>query len=430
MNGWRRLKSLFWPVVILVLAFVALMVLKQTKPQAPTAQVEEKVWPVAVQRLQREAVAPMQTLFGQVQTRQMVTVAAPIAGVVAHRHLLSGERFDAGTALLALSHADAALPVTRAKADLADMKAQIASQKLTHQANQKKLEREQKVLALKKAEVARHQRLLGKDMVSQAALDQAKEALARQEFAVVSAQLAVNGHPARLAQLQAQASRAQVDLEQAQLDQTRAQVRAPFAGRVASVPVSEGDRVNAGETLIRFYAMDSLEVKAKIPRDHLPSVYAALKQQPLLAHYEHDGQLHALPLTRLAGEGTASGVDGFFSLPGALSHLRPGDLLSVRLSLPQQSEVFAVPYAALYGTDRVYVVEQNRLALKKVTLVGQTQNQGQTWALVRGELAPGDSLVVTHLPNATAGLKVSVRETQSSKINQVRAAARPSGGGQ
>ena len=93
MNGGRRLKSLFWPIVILALAFAALMVLKQTKPQAPTAQVEEKVWPVAVQRLQREDVAPMQTLFGRVQTQQMVTVAAPVAGVVAHRHRLSGERF-------------------------------------------------------------------------------------------------------------------------------------------------------------------------------------------------------------------------------------------------------------------------------------------------------------------------------------------------
>ncbi|MDR9498413.1 MAG: HlyD family efflux transporter periplasmic adaptor subunit [Hydrogenovibrio sp.] len=406
-----RLKPLLWPLVILLSALVIFVVLKQTKPQAPAAQVEEKIWPVAVQTLKSEALSPSQTLFGRVESDRMVSVAAPVAGEVATRHVLAGDTFEQGERLLAMSMADLEVPLTRAEAELADVEAQLASQRLTQKANEQKLVREQKILALKRSELARNQNLLKRDMVSESAVDQAKEALARQEFSVVTAQLAVEEYEARMARLQAQKKRAEANVREARLHWERGQIDAPFDGRVASADVSPGDRVNVGETLMRFYDLDSLVLRAKLPRDQLSQLYAAQRSgQSLVASYEQSGQSVTLPLLRLDGEGTASGVDGFFALPEALLSLRPGDLLSVTLHLPKREGVFAVPYSALYGTDRVYVTEGERLAMRSVTLLGQTVRSGQTLALIAGDLAEGDRVVTTHLPNAVGGLKISVKE--------------------
>jgi RND family efflux transporter MFP subunit len=412
---FTRLKPLLWPLLILLSALLIFVALKQTKPQAPAAQIEEKVWPVAVQTLKSETLSPSQTLFGRVESDRMVSVAAPVAGEVATRHVLAGDTFQQGERLLAMSMADLEIPLTRAEAELADMEAQLASQRLTQKANRQKLVREQKILALKRSELARNQNLLKRDMVSESAVDQAKEALARQEFAVVTAQLAVEEHEARMARLQAQKKRAEANVREAGLHWERGQIHAPFDGRVASANVSPGDRVNVGETLMRFYDLSSLVLRAKLPRDQLNQLYAAQRSgQSLAATYEQSGQTVTLPLLRLDGEGTTSGVDGFFALPEALLSLRPGDLLSVTLQLPKREGVFAVPYSALYGTDRVYVAENERLTMRSVKLLGQTVRSGQTLALVSGNLAEGDRVVTTHLPNAVGGLKILVKEAAQS----------------
>jgi hypothetical protein len=171
---------------------------------------------------------------------------------------------------------------------------------------------------------------------------------------------------------------------------------------------------------MRFYDLNSLVLRARLPREHLKGLYRAQASETnVQATFETpDGEVF-LPLVRLDGEASASGVDGFFALPAALTYLRPGDLLSATLHLPKHEGVFAVPYSALYGTDRVYVVEAGRLQPRRVTLLGQTEQAGQTWALLQGEIKEGERLVTTHLPNAVGGLKVSIKENVASERSKL-----------
>ncbi|KUJ71167.1 efflux RND transporter periplasmic adaptor subunit [Thiomicrospira sp. WB1] len=415
-----QLKSIVWPVLIVLGAILIFVLLKATKPDAPQATVEEKVWPVSVLSLQRQALSPSQSLYGRVESEQMVTLASPVTGVVAERPLLAGEAFRKGERLLALDGVDLSVPLARAQAELADIEAQRSAQMLTQTANRKKLVREKKILALKETELARNQDLLKRDLVSESAVDQAREALARQEYAVVTARLAVEQHETTLAKLAAQQKRAKANVREAEMNRERGIVDAPFDGRVASVSVSPGDRVSAGATLMRFYDLNSLVLRARLPREHLKGLYRAQASETnVQATFETpDGEVF-LPLIRLDGEASASGVDGFFALPAALTYLRPGDLLSATLHLPKHEGVFAVPYSALYGTDRVYVVEASRLQPRRVTLLGQTEQAGQTWALLQGEIKEGERLVTTHLPNAVGGLKVSIKENVASERSEL-----------
>jgi len=69
-----------------------------------------------------------------------------------------------------------------------------------------------------------------------------------------------------------------------------------------------------------------------------------------------------------------------------------------------------VPYQAIYGNSRIYRIAEDRLQALDVESVGQSKNEsGQVQVLVRSaDIAAGDLIVTTHLPNAVSGLKVEV----------------------
>ncbi|MBN2866591.1 MAG: HlyD family efflux transporter periplasmic adaptor subunit [Thiotrichales bacterium] len=400
------------PLLILVLAVTVFMYFKSTKPTQPPVEVKQKVWPVKVETVQLQSLSPVQTLFGTIQSNAMVSAAAPVTGQVGKVWLNEGEEFSAGQALVSLADSDLQLPYQIAKADVEDMQAQLAIEKLAYQANQQKLLNEQKVLELKKTDAERNRQLFKKNLASQSAVDQSKEALVRQEYAVVGAELSVQQHQVTAQQLVARLAKAQANYEQAKINLSRGHLVAPYAGRLAQVKVSQGDRVSVGSPLVQFYAFDSLELKARLPIDVMPSVYQSLQSgQTLKALYRLNEQIFELPFSRLAGESSTSGVDAFFKVPTELKFARPGDLWQVSLVLPVQQSVFAMPYSAIYGTENLYVVKEGVMQIERVKNLGETRIDGVSYALLKaeeGKTLEGAQVVVTHLPNAISGLKVSV----------------------
>ena len=201
--------------------------------------------------------------------------------------------------------------------------------------------------------------------------------------------------------------KAKAALQQAELNVERGRLLAPYDARIAQVHVSAGSRVNAGSTLITFYALDSLELRAKLPVAEKQSVeQALLGGKPIHAfYYGVDGE-QALPLLRLAGEASTSGVDAFFALQDAAMSWRPGELMEVTLKGVAQEGVMAVPYSAIYGNDRLYIVKEGRLQSQTIEVMGEVMRNGRLWALVKADFAEGTRINITHLPNATTGLKV------------------------
>lgn len=398
------------PLLILGLAIFVFMYMKNTKPEQPPVEVQEKVWLVEAEPIVLESLPAVQRLYGVVESNAMVKAAAPIAAVVDKVNVLPGDAIRKGQVLLALSEADLALPVAQAQADLADAQAQVALQKMTMKANRTRLAHENKLLALKQEAFARSKSLMKKNLASQSAVDAAKEGLVKQEYAVVGVELQVEQGASQLAQLQARLQKTEAALAQAKLNQQRGVVVAPFDGRVAEVAVVEGDRVSAGSVLVSFYGLESLELKTKLATQSFEQAQAALQQEVTLqAYYTHQGGTASLPLQRLAGQAQTSGVDAYFRLPEALSFKRPGELLEVLFEGQPIDQVAVVPYSALYGDDRVYLVEDGRLRALQVALQGEVMRAGRLMALISGveDLPAGSKVLTTHLPNAIDGLRVS-----------------------
>ena len=396
-------------LAIIIAAILIFVFLKATKPKQPPIEITQKVWPIETININTAEFSPVYTLYGTVESHALVTAASPVSGVISNVNVKDGDKIHAGQLLASLAEVDINTPLQIAQADVQDTQAQLKLQDLAYRANRTRLKQERDVLTIKKAEVKRNRELLKKKLVSQSTLDKAIESLRRQQQTVVNAELLVAENKAKVDQLGSRLAKAQASLEQAVINKKRSRVTAPYNGRIASVKVSAGDRVAVNQAMLSYYAFDSLELRARIPAAQIPTVHQALQSgNKLVARYQHQHQQLDLPLSRLAGNATLSGVDAFFDLPESMNWIRPGELLEVKLIGQPIPDSIALPYSALYGSDRIYKVEQGQLVAVKVKLLGETEVDGELMVLVSADLQAGSVVSTTHLPNAISGLKVSV----------------------
>ena len=404
----RAIKRVFIPLLIIGAAIAIFVFMKSTKPAQPPVEIKEKAWVVEAYEVKAERLASVQSLFGTVESNALVTASAPLNGEVAEVWVLPGDVIKKGQKLIALNQQDIEIPLQQAKSALIEAEAQLGLLQLANQANRQKLVHERKVLELKRGQIERTQQLLKKNLASQTALDSVKEAALKQEFSVVTVELAVKENDLRVRQAQASLDKARANYQQAQLNAERGIVVAPFDGRVAAVMVAAGDRVAPNTPMLSFYSTDSLELKVKLPVEQLSKLQSAMNQaetESLFAKVSEGGQAHRLPLLRLAGQASTSGVETYFKIPTTLAYKRPGELLQIDFQSQPMDDVWALPYRALYGKDRIYLIEEGRLKGQTVQVVGEVQRDGKLCALLKAPMKEA-TVSVTHLPNAVSGLKV------------------------
>lgn len=403
-----RLTRIALPVVILASGAAVFATLKATRPEQKPVTMQERVWRVEVQPAEPGVLTPSLTLYGRLQTPDLLKAAASASARVEKVLVRDGDRVEKGQLLVRLDERDFRPRLAQAAAEVAELEAQMRSEMNRYQADNKALEQEQKLLEIAGESVGRAKRLLRQKLGSDSDLDAAEEALARQALAVTRREMDITDHPARLQALQARLDKAKAGLEQISLDYERSAFVAPYAGVITEVAVTAGDQVREDDVLIRMYALDSLEVRARIPAPYQEEVRAALAQgMTLFGETRLGGRTLRLRLVRLSGESDPSGVDGLFRLESGTQWLRLGQVIGFRLQRPPQGEVVAIPLPAVYGGDRIYKLVDGRLRGMRVEALGVHRNADQDERLlVRSpELQAGDLIVVTHLPNAVDGLR-------------------------
>ncbi len=407
----RLLAIRFLPLLILFLAMSTYAYLKMSKPERVKPVAKEKVWQVDVIAAQPQTLSPTLTLYGEVETPALVKAAAPGPGLVAEVLVSPGDQVQQAQKLVSMDSRDFAAANLQAQADVADIEAQIAEHELRYRSDLKSVEEEKNLLELAKKEVKRIESLKRNNLSSDSALSDARELLGRQELSLISKQLEVARYPTTRQQLQARLDRARARLAETELAIERSEVIAGFDAVVAEVPVTTGDRVQVSEVLVSLYPVDSLEVRARIPSSYQGEIQNALElEESLMAVAEYAGRDINLQLIRLAGTADPSGIDAYFRINNGASRLRIGNMIKIELQRPLQHQVIAVPFRAIYGNNRLFLLQQGRMRAIDVESVGQYETaQGESLLLVRsGQIQAGDQVIVTHLPNAVDGLRVRV----------------------
>lgn len=401
------------PLLILAAAVAGFMILRATGPSAPPPETSERVWQVRGMLVEPGTHHPSLELFGRTASPQNATLRAAIEGEIEAVPARDGQVVEAGALLVRIDPAETRLNLAQREAELREAESLIESERLRAQADRRSLTRERELLQIAQRGLDRARDLRGRELGSEAAVDDAQRSLEQARVALDARDQAVADAPGRLLQAQARTDRLQALLERAQLDLQRSEIRAPMPARVVEVQVSRGERIRIGDPLLRLYALDDLEIRASLPEVLLPRIPPLLRNGTALhAQAIVGGQVVHTELVRLSGEAASgeAGLSAYFRVVEGGADLPLHRFVQLRLSLPEETDSVAVPFEALYGQDRIYRVVEDRMQGLHIERLGEIVDaQGHTRALIRHpDLAPGDVLVVTRLPNAVDGLRVGV----------------------
>ncbi|MCG6890723.1 MAG: biotin/lipoyl-binding protein [Gammaproteobacteria bacterium] len=409
----RSTVRLLLPMLVLLLSAGVYYSLVSSKTQRDRPVLTEKVWQIDVMTARRQALSPNLTLYGRIESPELLKSAAPGGGIIERVFVRNGAAVSRGDPLVTMDRRDFSAALLQAEADLRDIDSQIAELEIRHRSNQSALQTERELASLADAEVERLVQLKKQNLSADTALNAARSELGRRQLEVTARQFEVDSYPTQLRILQARHDRNQAMVAETRLAMERSDLRAPFDAIVSEVAVAAGDRVSLGQILVSLFPLDALEIRAHLPTSYIPSVQRSIAAgQVLSADIANRAELGRFPLLRLAGEAEATGIDAYFSLHGAVTQFRPGELLALNLELPAESNVFAVPYQAIYGNSRIYKVVGDRLVAVDVETIGQSRTEGQpAQVLIRSQqIDDGELIAATHLPNAISGLKVKHSE--------------------
>ncbi len=398
------------PLLIVLVGIALFYGLKATAPEQTPIQTKNKLWQVETIPVLLGRQAPSITLNGQVETLELIRATAPIKSKVASIKIKEGDSFSKDQLLISLNERDFEPQVLSAQALVAELTAKISSEKIKHAANKQGYQHELALMNLAEKAVTRAKSLTNKKLGSMAALDKAHILHEQQALLVNNRKLLLDDHPTQIQQLNAQLSQANATLDKAVLNWERSQIRAPFDGFVGHIDVAQGEQVSENQQLIALYPSGNLEVRASIPVTYHSEIQQALEQQiDLNAKTENSGKPIVLKLNRLSGEADQRGIDALFKIIYGKDYVKPGNTLTLKLERPAYQNSVAVPYSAVYDNNKIYILHNDRLKAVAVNKLGDYEDeQGEEKLLVSGnELKNGERIIITHLPNAIAGMRVT-----------------------
>jgi multidrug efflux pump subunit AcrA (membrane-fusion protein) len=403
-------------LAVVMVTLMLLLVFKFTQPQPPVKLQEEKAWLVQTQQLVAGAKSPQLELYGRVESPYTATITSSITADIKSLDVKEGQHVTKAQQLILLDDIDVQLTLEDKLSNVAELEALIQSENNRYRNDIVSLKLEKSLVTLAEKKLAREEKTSKTNLTSQSSFDSQKQALQNQKLALNARKLSVTDHPARLAQLEARLSRNRALALQAQHDLQRATVVAPFDGIILNIMVSPGERVRPGEVLLETYATEQVELRALLPQKFVAIIKQSLANEiPLPAKVQTDAGGRVVSLSRISGLITdgGHGVDALFVMNSeAVDELTIGETLEMILVLPPVENAFSLPVSSIYGSNRIYRVEDERLVAVKVEKLGSQYINDNQFVLVRSEkLKPGDEIITTQLPHAVSGLKVEVHNT-------------------
>lgn len=412
---WQQDKnrSKLLPLVIVLITVFLLVIFKLTQPLPPVKTQSEKIWSVQTHKLETGARSPELELYARVESPHTTTITSIIDADVTSLDVNEGQFVVQGQQLITLDETDADIIYIERASNVTELEASIKLEKNRYKNDIKSLNLEKNLVALAEKKLAREEKTSKKNLTSQSSYDTQKQALQNQKLALNARQLNVTDHPARLAQLETRLERSRALARQAKNNLERASVLAPFDGIILKTMVSPGERVRPGETLLEMYASEKLELRAQLPQKFIPIVKQTLAdKQPLYASVKTETDKITVSLDRVSGSINESnhGIDALFQVDSIHANkLTIGDTLETTLKLPALDNVYSVPVSSIYGTNRIYRIEDERLVAIDVEKVGSQYQDEKQFILIRSKkLQAGDLIITTQLPHALSGLKVEV----------------------
>jgi RND family efflux transporter MFP subunit len=374
-----RLKSVRLPLLIVTATLVVIFLLIATRPRMQPIPRPERVWPVEVVEAHYATLQPELKLFGEVAAGRRSELRPLVSGLIVEigPNFHDGGIVQEGELLVQI--------------DPFDYETALAEQRSV----------------LKEAEARRQ--LLKKDF------ERAREL---REDNTVSEQFLENAE-LELVQQEAIVEQRAISVKQARRDLQETRLLAPYAGVVNNVSANLGnqvsgfgsdkvaDLIDTGQLEVRF-SLSNAQYGRLLESDE-PIVGRPVQVSWQVGNETLEYEAH---IERVGAEiaSTTGGVEIYAVIQssGSQANLRPGAFVAVRLSDKAYQNVARAPESAVYGEDVIYVIEDGRMAERRIQIQGYDGENLLFTSAGDPPVVDGDLIVTTQLREGGSGAKVEV----------------------
>lgn len=383
------------------------------QPDAGTRQ--ERVFAVNTARATPQAIAPVLTVYGEVQSRRSLELRAKAPGSITQlaTAMEDGGQVEKGQFLARIDPADAQSARDRAETDLMDARAEARDAARALDLARDELDAARDQADLQERALKRQRDLEDRGVGTTAAVETAELAAAAARGTVLTRRQAVADAEARIDQAKTSTKRAEIALAEAQrrLDDTT--ITAEFSGALSDVAVVEGGVMSVNERMATLIDPGALEVAFRVSTPQFSRLLdrdGQLRRAPVTASLEAFGvDLTASGTVTRASAAVGEGQTGrlVFARLDSAQGLKPGDFVTVKVAEPVLEAVVRLP-ATAFGADGAVLAlgEDDRLEPLAVTLLRRQGDDVLVRAAPNAPPLDGRRIVAQRSPLLGAGIKV------------------------
>ena len=373
----------FWIIVAIVIVIALVIVKKKSTDVSVAGSEKGQAVSAAPQVLEFLASDLVPVNFGEVQKTlslsgalravNQAVVKAKLAGEVREVMVREGEAVQLGQVLVKMDTADYEARLAQARGALAAAQAQLDIAKQARDNNKT---------------------LLDKTFISKNAYDNSSN-----QYAIAAANV----------------DSAKGALEVAQKALADTVIRAPISGLISSRTVQPGEKISADNRLLDVVDLRLLEMEAPVPTQDIAKIKLGQTVQLKIEGVTGAvvGKVSRINPATTTGSRSIMAYIQVANAEGAEGNgqLRAGMFGEAQLVVEKKSDVLSVPQAAVRydaGLSMVYVIEQNVLQQKLVTLGMQGEANGVAVVEVLSGLLKDSKVVKTNLGSLRSGLQVKI----------------------
>ena len=365
------------PLLIIVVAVVIIGIMMATRPTVVAVDPPERTWPVEVVTVKHADYQPSLNLFGEVIAGRQSELRALVAGIVIDtgKNFREGAFVEKGELLLQVDPFEYRNDVEEQTALLAEATANVAT---------------------RRRDLKRIEKLYAENNVSEQALDDARLAVDQQ---------------------QAVFEQRRIGLVRAQRALTDSRLVAPFTGVLSGVSVNTGKNLTANDKVADLIDTARLEVSFTLSNAQFGSIVESGEsitgRTAEVTWQVGDKQMtYEATVERVGAEidSTSGGVILYAAIkPDARTLLRPGAFVAVRMRDKHYKNVLRAPDSALYDNNKVFVIQDGRLAARIVEVVGHDGSEMLFRDSAAAPINDGEQVVITQIREGGEGIKVEIR---------------------
>jgi HlyD family secretion protein len=354
---------LIWAVALLVLAGIFFLVRSATRARLP----------IRVAQVQQGSLIKTLSTNGRVEPQVNFEAHALAPGIVRAVYAHEGDVVRQGKLLLVLDDSDA-------RSRLATALAAVRAAQANNDAMSRGGTQEERLslggeLARAQAEgeqatrdLAAIQRLVSTGAAAPSELNAAKQrvALADTNFKLLQQRQTSRYAPMDMEHARAELTDAQAAYAAAQTIVNAANVRAPFAGTVYSLPVSATEFVQQGDKLLQIADLSRVQVRAYFDEPEIGNLHDGQEiviQWAAKPDLQWHGHIVRVPSTIIA-YGTRNVGEVLVQVDDAKGALLPNTNVTVTVTVNSVASALTVPREAFHteaGKDYVYIVSKDKL---------------------------------------------------------------------